>query len=180
MSADAQKEEVAVAQTYFALIIDSQALEDDKRIRARYEVNDENRRLQGAARSSGVEDFRAFNGSGVSALYGGLSVSIIQARKGLKKGQHYLDFAGSEELAANLFRITQTRAALERQGASQKHDTVSTRRRISRLRTAKSIWSHQLKATAHEVPTTHLHEASHRAQAGDHLRNLAPRLGSFG
>lgn len=130
MNADAQKTEVAIAQTYFALVVDSQALEDEKRIRTRYEVNDENRRLQGAARASGVENFAAFNGAGVSALYGGLSVALIRARKGLRKNDHYLDFAGSEELAANLFRITQTRAALERQGTHSERAATETHRRI--------------------------------------------------
>jgi len=123
MNADAQKTEVAIAQTYFALVV-------EKRIRTRFEVNDENRRLQGAARASGVENFAAFNGAGVSALYGGLSVAVIQARKGLAKSQHYLDFAGSEELAANLFRITQTRAALERQGIRSEGAATETHRRI--------------------------------------------------
>lgn len=130
MNADAQKPEVATAQTYFALLVDTEALEDEKRIRARYEVNDENRRLMGAARASGVNDFAKFNGAGISALYGGLSVAVIQARKGLTKNQHYLDFAGSEELAANLFRITQTRAALERQGIHTERAAVDTHRRI--------------------------------------------------
>lgn len=132
MHADPNKEEVATAQTYFALLLDSQALEDEKRIRARFEVNDENRRLQGAARASGVFDFAKFNGAGVSALYGGLSVAIITARKGLKPNQSYLDFAGSEELAANLFRITQTRAALEREGDIGERAAVETHRKIGR------------------------------------------------
>lgn len=129
-NADVEKPEVSTAQAYFALIVDGQVLEDEKRIRARFEVNEENRRLQGAARASGVGDFAAFNGAGISALYGGLSVPRIQARKGLTKSQHYLDFAGSEELAANLFRITQTRASLERQGIHVERQAVETHRRI--------------------------------------------------
>lgn len=123
-NADVEKPEVATAQAYFALILDKQALEDEKRIRTRFEVNDENRRLAGAARNSGVEDFAKFHGAGISALYGGLSVDRIKVKKGLTKSQQLLDFAGSEELAANLFRITQTRAALERQ--QRKSERVAT------------------------------------------------------
>lgn len=130
MNADVEKPGVATAQAYFALVIDGQALEDEKRIRSRFEVNDENRRLQGAARASGVTDFALFNWAGISGLYGGISVKVIQACKGLKKSQHYLDYAGSEELAANLFRITQTRAALERQGIHSQRVAVDTHRRI--------------------------------------------------
>jgi len=129
-NADIEKDEVAIAQAYFALIVDKQALEDEKRIRSRFEVNDENKRLAGAARASGVTDYAKFNGAGVSALYGGLSVSRIKARKGLSKSSNYLDFAGSEELAANLFRITQTRAALERQQQRSERVATGTHRMI--------------------------------------------------
>jgi DNA-damage-inducible protein D len=123
-NADVEKDQVAIAQAYFALIVDKQTLEDEKRIRTRFEVNDENKRLAGAAKASGVRDFAKFNGAGISALYGGLSVARIKAQKGIKQSQQYLDFAGSEELAANLFRITQTRAALGRQ--QQKSERVAT------------------------------------------------------
>ena len=130
INADIEKDRVAIAQAYFALIIDAQAFEDEKRIRFRFEVNDENRRLAGAAQESGVVDFGKFHGVGISALYGGLSVDRIKARKGLKKSQQFLDFAGSEELAANLFRITQTRAALERQERKSERIATDTHKSI--------------------------------------------------
>lgn len=130
MNADVDKPEVATAQAYFALLVDGQALEDEKRLRTRFEVNDENRRLQGAAKKAGVRDHAKFNGVGVAALYGGLSVARIKARKGLKKSHNYLDYAGSEELAANLFRISQTRAALERQGVRSERAACDTHRTI--------------------------------------------------
>lgn len=115
-NADPNKEPVAVAQSYFALQCDRQCLEDEKRIRSRLDVAHENQKLQGVAKGAGVEDFQKFNGMGVSALYGGLAVRQILVKKGLKPTDTYLDFAGSEELAANLFRITQTAAALRRGG----------------------------------------------------------------
>ncbi len=129
-NADPNKRPVAIAQTYFALQCDRQCLEDEKRIKSRLDVATENQKLQGVAKGAGVEDFQKFNGMGVSALYGGLAVRQILVRKGLKRTDSYLDFAGSEELAANLFRITQTAAALRRQGrvgettACQTHQTI--------------------------------------------------------
>jgi len=129
-NADPDREPVAVAQSYFALHCDRQSLEDEKRIKSRLDVASENHKLQGVAKGAGVEDFKKFNGMGVSALYGGLAVRQILARKGLKPTDSHLDFAGSEELAANLFRITQTAAALRRAGqvgeatACRTHETI--------------------------------------------------------
>lgn len=115
-NADPNKDRVGLAQAYFALQCDKQQAENEKRVRTRFEVATENRKLSGAAKKSGVEDFQKFNGMGVSALYGGLTVRQIAVRKGLKPTDPHLDFAGSEELAANLFRITQTAASLRREG----------------------------------------------------------------
>lgn len=131
INADPNKTPVAIAQNYFALQVDRQRLEDEKRIKTRFDVATENNKLQGVAADVGVSDFKKFNGVGVSALYGGLSVGQIQARKGLGNGQHYLDFAGSEELAANLFRITQTAAALRRQESKNETTACNTHKRVA-------------------------------------------------
>ena len=45
---------------------------------------------------------------GYMGLYGGLDAKGILRRKGLKKSENILDHMGSTELAANLFRATQT------------------------------------------------------------------------
>ncbi len=131
INADPNKLPVAIAQNYFALQVDRQRLEDEKRIKARFDVATENNKLQGVAADVGVSDFKKFNGVGVSALYGNLNVGQIQAKKGLRSGQHYLDFAGSEELAANLFRITQTAAALRRQQSKNEVVACDTHQRVS-------------------------------------------------
>jgi DNA-damage-inducible protein D len=130
MNADVHKDAVAIAQNYFALKIDRQQLEDEKRLRTRLDVANENHKLQGVAEDCGVRDFQKFNGIGVSALYGGRSVKQIQTMKGLTKSQHYLDYAGSEELAANLFRITQTAAALRRQERPNEQIACDTHRKV--------------------------------------------------
>ncbi len=59
-------------------------------------------------------DFELFQDHGYKGLYGGLGAKDIHARKGLKKSQKILDHMGSTELAANLFRATQTEEKLKR------------------------------------------------------------------
>ena len=130
--ADVSKMEVATALTFFALSIDKQRIEDEKRLRTRLDVATENGKLQGAAKHAGVQDFQKFNGMGVSALYGGLNVTQIKRRKGLAESVNWLDFAGSEELAANLFRITQTSAALRRQDHESEAEACGTHETVAR------------------------------------------------
>lgn len=131
MNADVEKTTVALAQSYFALQIDKQRLEDEKRLHTRLEVATENRKLNGAAQDAGVTNFEKFNGMGIQALYGGLNVDGIRRKKGIPSKAQFLDFAGSEELAANLFRITQTAAALRRQTAKSESLACNTHVRVS-------------------------------------------------
>ncbi len=130
MNADVSKPNVALAQHYFAIQVDKQQLEDEKRLKTRLNVATENNKLSGVAQEKGVTDFKKFNGMGVSALYGGRTVSQIQKQKGLMKHEQYLDFAGSEELAANLFRITQTAAALRRQECESEDLACHTHKKV--------------------------------------------------
>jgi DNA-damage-inducible protein D len=130
MNADVNKRPVAIAQSYFALQVDRQRLEDEKRLKTRLEVATENHKLAGVAKEVGVENFPKFNGVGVAALYGGLTVAQIQRQKGLTLTQPHLDYAGSEELAANLFRITQTAAALRRQEKKSEQQACDTHRKV--------------------------------------------------
>lgn len=132
INADVQKLPVAIAQNYFALQVDRQRLEDEKRLKTRFDVANENNKLRGVASDAGVSDFKKFNGVGVSALYGGRSVTQIQSMKGLKSSQPYLDYAGSEELAANLFRITQTAAALRRQSTKSEAIACHTHKTVAK------------------------------------------------
>lgn len=132
MNADPAKQKVAVAQSYFLLQTSKQQLEDEKRLRTRFDVTNENRKLQGVASDKGVQDFQKFNGVGLSALYGGRNQQMVKAMKGLLPSAQLLDHAGSEELAANLFRITQTAAALRRQIAQSEDDATETHRRVGK------------------------------------------------
>lgn len=131
MNADVSKHRVAIAKAFFALQVDKQQLENEKRLKSRLDVATENKKLVGEAKRVGVDDFQRFNGVGVSALYGGLSASQISKKKNLPASASYLDFACSEELAANLFRITQTTAALRRQDRRSEDLACQTHRKVA-------------------------------------------------
>jgi DNA-damage-inducible protein D len=130
INADPAKKMVATAQAYFALQADRQRLEDEKRVKSRFEVANENRNLAGVAGEKGVRDFQKFNGIGLAALYGGKNQKQVKAMKGLPQSADLLDRAGSEELAANLFRITQTAAALRRQTQRSESEAIDTHERV--------------------------------------------------
>lgn len=140
---DPSKSVIANGQTYFALqtrrqeLADearfSQLSEDEKRLAIRHELAAHNKQLAAAAKDAGVAtplDYAIFQDHGYRGLYGGLAAKDIHAHKGLKKSQKILDHMGSTELAANLFRATQTEEKLRRdeiqgkQHANQTHYAV--------------------------------------------------------
>lgn len=91
--------------------------EEEKRLMLRGEMKKHNSRLASAANGAGVitnKDYGIFQNAGYKGLYGGLDQEDIHERKGLKENQRILDHMGSTELAANLFRATQTEDKLRR------------------------------------------------------------------
>jgi DNA-damage-inducible protein D len=122
-NADPGKEIVALGQTYFAIQtrrqeLTDQATEADRRLLLREEMKLHNVKLAGAAKDVGVVepiDYAIFQNHGYMGLYGGLDMRAIHSRKGLRKSQQILDHMGSTELAANLFRATQTEEKLRRE-----------------------------------------------------------------
>ena len=139
-NADPSKEAVALGQTYFAVQTRLQeiqqmdeynklATEDEKRLFLRNEMAKHNTQLAAAAKSAGVidpVDYAIFKNHGYMGLYGGLDAKGIHKSKGLKKSENILDHMGSTELAANLFRATQTEGKLRRENIKGKQKANKT------------------------------------------------------
>ena len=139
-NADPSKEIVATGQTYFAIQTRIQEIrqmdeytslksEEEKRLFLRNELKTHNIQLAEAAKDAGVIepiDYAIFQNHGYMGLYGGLDAKGIHSRKGLKKSQNILDHMGSTELAANLFRATQTEEKLRREDIKGKKDANAT------------------------------------------------------
>jgi len=139
-NADPAKEVVAQGQTYFAVQTRLQEIrqmqeynrltsEDQKRLFLREEMKKHNIQLADAAKGAGVIepiDYAIFQNHGYAGLYGGLDAKGIHRKKGLKKSQNILDHMGSTELAANLFRATQTEEKLRRDNIKGKQKANQT------------------------------------------------------
>jgi DNA-damage-inducible protein D len=118
-NSDPTKVVVAKGQSYFAIQTHRQEstdnlVEDNKRVFLRDEIKKHNTSLTKTAKGAGVQNYAIFQNAGYRGLYGSLTVQDIHAKKKLNKSQHILDHMNSEELAANLFRATQTDAKIKR------------------------------------------------------------------
>ena len=134
---DSRKEVIALGQTYFAVKTRQQELIDNydllseaqKRIEIRNQIKLHNKSLAEAAQNAGVKtdlEYAIFQNKGYQGLYGGLGVKEIHEKKGLKRNQKILDHMGATELAANLFRATQTDEKLRREIVQGKENANKT------------------------------------------------------
>ena len=143
MNGDPRKEPIAHGQMYFAVKTRQQEVrelyerldEDGKRLFLRGDIKQKNMLLYEAAKRAGIQttyEYAIFTDKGYMGLYGGLKADDIAYRKGLGINQEILDYMGSVELAANLFRITQTEDALTKSGVTDKQAAGAVHYKVGR------------------------------------------------
>ena len=139
---DSRKKVIALAQTYFAIQTRKQEIsekeyseltEDEKRFYQRNLTRKGNYSLNQTAKNAGVKNFDKFHNAGYKGLYNGETADDIAKRKGLRYREDILDNMGSEELAANLFRITQTESRLKRDKVDTEKKACDTHNKIGKI-----------------------------------------------
>ena len=138
---DSNKKVIALGQTYFAVKTRKQEIteeeyrklsEDEKRLYTRISVNNKNKKLFYTAKNAGVSNFGKFNNYGYMGLYNGETASDIAKRKKIGEKEDILDWMGSTELAANLFRITQTEDVIANKKIKGEDNACSTHYRVGK------------------------------------------------
>ena len=139
---DSRKTVIALAQTYFAVQTRKQEInekeyslltEDEKRFYQRDLTRKGNYSLNQTAKNAGVKNFDKFHNAGYKGLYNGETADDIAKRKGLRYREDILDNMGSEELAANLFRITQAESRLKRDKVDTEKKACDTHNKIGKI-----------------------------------------------
>lgn len=120
MNADSKKKQVAQAQVYFANLagaVQDYLKESDniERINIRSEISEREASLSGVAHKSGVQNYPFFQNAGYRGMYN-KNISQLKTIRNIPNGKSLLDFMGKDELAANLFRITQTELKIKQDG----------------------------------------------------------------
>ena len=138
---DSRKTVIALAQTYFAVqtrkqeVIEkeySMLTEDEKRFYQRNLTRKGNYSLNQTAKKAGVKNFDKFHNSGYKGLYNGETADDIARRKGLRYREDILDNMGSDELIANLFRISQTEQKIRKDNIQGEKEANKTHYRIGK------------------------------------------------
>lgn len=139
---DSRKKVIALAQTYFAMQTRKQEItekeyseltEDERRFYQRNLTKKGNYSLNQTAKSSGVKNFDKFHNSGYKGLYNGETADDIAKRKGLRYREDILDNMGSDELIANLFRISQTEQKLKKDNIKTEEEACRTHNKIGKI-----------------------------------------------
>jgi DNA-damage-inducible protein D len=173
---DPRKTEIAQAQKYFAVQARKQELTeqlaaDQERLDLRKQTSEEFKALSGAARQAGVQDkmFGVFHDAGYKGLYGGLGGEAIKTKKNIPEKDQLLDRMNATELAANQFRMTQTRDKLARDNTNNQQQAIRTHEQVGKeVRAAIE----RIGGTPPEqiVPAEHIKEVEKR------IKNAVPKL----
>lgn len=173
---DPRKAEIASAQKYFAIQTRRQELSDQyaadlERVEMRKQTAEEFKQLSGAARQAGVANrmFGVFHDSGYKGLYDGLGTEAIKRLKGIPAKENLMDRMNATELAANQFRMTQTRDKLAREKIHSQNRAIRTHEQVGReVRQAIMRIGGQMPEQI--MPAEHIKEVQKR------LKSATPKL----
>ncbi|MDR1276718.1 MAG: DNA damage-inducible protein D [Candidatus Accumulibacter sp.] len=173
---DPRKPEIARAQKYFAIQtrrqeLSDQAAVDQERLELRKQTSEEFKALSGAAQDAGVQSrmFGVFHDAGYKGLYGGLGREAIKRRKAIPDKDNLLDRMNATELAANQFRMTQTRDKLERDHVYGQAQAIQTHEQVG----------HEVRQAIKRIGGTLLENippAEHIKEVEKRLKSVTPKL----
>jgi DNA-damage-inducible protein D len=173
---DPRKTEIANAQAYFAIQtrrteISDEYASDIERLNLRQQAGEEFKALSGAARHAGVQNamFGVFHDAGYRGLYGGLGNAAIKRRKGIPDRENVMDRMNATELAANQFRMTQTRDKLARERVRSQQAAISTHEQVGR----------EVRQAIQRIggtPPENIPPAEHIKQVQKRIKGSVPRL----
>ncbi|MBI3814760.1 MAG: DNA damage-inducible protein D [Nitrospinae bacterium] len=173
---DPRKPEIANAQKYFAVQTRRQEIStaiatDLERLEFRKQTTEEFKTLSGAARDAGVHDrmFGVFHDAGYKGMYGGLGRDAIKKQKRIPEKENLMDRMDTTELAANQFRMTQTRDKLSKDNVKDQQSAIRTHENVGKeVRDA-------IKRIGSTLPE-HLPPAEHIKQVEKRVKSAAPKL----
>lgn len=173
---DPRKPEIANAQKYFAIQTRRQEISDAvaadmERLELRKNTAEEFKALSGAAREAGVNDkmFGVFHDAGYKGMYGGMGRDAIKRFKNIPEKENLMDRMDTTELAANQFRMTQTRDKLAREKVKDQRIAIKTHENVGKeVRDAIA----RIGGTRPE----HLQPAEHIKVVEKRIKNTAPKL----
>ena len=173
---DPRKPEIAYAQKYFAIQARKQELSeqlaaDQERLELRKQTSEEFKALSGAARQAGVQDkmFGVFHDAGYKGLYGGLGGDAIKTKKNIPAKEQLLDRMNATELAANQFRMTQTRDKLARERINNQQQAIHTHEAVGK----------EVRAAIARIggtPPEQIPPAEHIKEVEKRIKNAVPKM----